>query len=106
LNPAETFQKGINNKNQKLNFSGVNAQWKNGLVERSNGTMGAGARSMLDHAISKWYKTKTAELWHFAIQHPATIYNTMKRRSRDYDASPWEQFTGERSKLDQNGMHP
>jgi hypothetical protein len=64
------------------------------------------ARSMLNHAISKWDKTITAELWPFAIQHTATIYNTTKRRSRDYDISPWEQFTGKRSKLDQNDMHP
>jgi hypothetical protein len=61
---------------------------------------------MLNHAISKWDKTITAELWPFAIQHAATIYNTTKRRSRDYDISPWEQFTGERSKLEQNDMHP
>jgi hypothetical protein len=46
-------------------------------------------------------RTITAELWPFAIQHAATIYNTTKRRSRDYDICLWEQFTGERSKLDQ-----
>jgi hypothetical protein len=50
--------------------------------------------------------TQLAELWPFAIQHAATIYNTTKRRSRDYDLSPWEQFTGERSKLNQTYMHP
>jgi hypothetical protein len=61
---------------------------------------------MLNHKISKWDKTITAELCPFPIQHAATIYNTTKRRPRDYDASPWEQFTGERSKLDQNDMHP
>jgi hypothetical protein len=59
---------------------------------------------MLNHAISRWDKTITAELWPFAIQHAATIYNTTKRRSRDYDLSPWEQFTGERSKLNQTDM--
>jgi hypothetical protein len=48
----ETFQKSIEDKNQKLHFSGVNAQWQNGLVERSNGTLCAAARSMLNHAIS------------------------------------------------------
>jgi hypothetical protein len=47
-----------------------------------------------------------AELSPFAIQHAATIYNTTTRRSRDYELSPWEQFTGERSKLDQTDMHP
>jgi transposase InsO family protein len=87
---SETFQKSNDNKNQKLHFSGVNAQWQNGLVERSNGTLCAAARSMLNHAISRWDKTITAELWPFAIQHVATIYNTTKRRSRDYDLSPWE----------------
>jgi hypothetical protein len=61
---------------------------------------------MLNHAISRWDKTVTAELWTFAIQHAATIYNTTKRRSRDYDLSPWEKITGERSKLDQTDMHP
>jgi hypothetical protein len=73
---SETFQKSIDYKNQKLNFSGVNAQWQNGLVERSNGTLCAAARSMINHAISQWDKTVTAELWPFAIQHAATIYNT------------------------------
>jgi hypothetical protein len=96
----------LTTKKQHLNFSGVNAQWQNSLVERSNGTLCATARSVLNHAISKWDKTITAELWPFAIQHTATIYNTTKRLSRDYNISPWEQFTGERSKLDQNDMHP
>jgi hypothetical protein len=103
---SETFQKSIEDKNQKLHVSGINAQWQNGLVEHSNGTLCAAVRSMLNHAISRWDKTITAEIWPFAIQHAATIYNTTKRRSRDYDLIPWEQFTGERSKLDQTDMHP
>jgi hypothetical protein len=61
---------------------------------------------MLNHEIYRWDKTITAGLWPFAIQHAATIYNTTKRRSRDYDLSPWEQFTGERSKFDLTNMHP
>jgi hypothetical protein len=100
------FKKSIEGKNQKLQLSGVNAQWQNGLVERSNGRLCAAAQSMLNRAISRWDKTITAELWSITIQHAATIYNTTKRRSRDYDLSPWEQFTGERSKLDQTDMHP
>jgi hypothetical protein len=48
----ETFQKSIEDKNKRLHFSGVNAQWKNGYVERSNGTLCAASRSMLNHAIS------------------------------------------------------
>jgi hypothetical protein len=103
---SEAFQKSIDNNNQKLNFSCVNAQWQNGLVERSNGTLCAAARSMLNHAIYRWDKTITAEIWAFAIQHAATIYKATKRRSRDYDLSMWEQFTGERSKLNQTDMHP
>jgi hypothetical protein len=59
-----------------------------------------------NHAISKWDKSITAELWPFSIQHAAKIYNTIKCRSRYYDAKPWEKFTGERCKLDQNDMHP
>jgi IS30 family transposase len=50
---TKTFQKAIDKKNQRLNFSCVNAQWQNGLVERSNGTLCAAARSMLNHTISK-----------------------------------------------------
>jgi hypothetical protein len=41
---SETFQKAIDNKNQKFHFSGVNAQWQNGLVEHSNGTLCAAAQ--------------------------------------------------------------
>jgi hypothetical protein len=48
---SEIFQKSIDNNNHKLNFSGVNAQWQNGLVERSNGTLCAAAQSMLNNAI-------------------------------------------------------
>jgi hypothetical protein len=103
---SATCQKDIDKENQKLNFSGINAQWQNGLVERYNGTLCAAARSMINHAISKWDKTITSELWPFSIQQAAIIYNTTKRRSRDYDISPWEQFTGERSKLIQSDMHP
>jgi predicted GTPase len=97
---SKTFKKAIDNKNQQLNFSGEKAQWQNGLVERSNGTLCVAARSMINHAISRWEKTITAELWPFVIQHHKTIYNTTKQRSRDYDISPWGQFIGERSKLD------
>jgi hypothetical protein len=103
---SEIFQKSIDNKNQKLNFSGVNAQWQNGLVEHSNGTLCAASRSMLNHTISRWDKTITAELWPFSIQHATTIYNTTKRRSRDYELIPCDQFMGERSKFDQTDMHP
>jgi hypothetical protein len=42
---SETFQKSIEGKNQKLHFSCVNAQWQNGLLERSNGTPFPAARS-------------------------------------------------------------
>jgi hypothetical protein len=61
---------------------------------------------MLNHAISRWDKTITAELWPFSIQHAAIIYNTTKRRSHDYDIIQCEQSTDECSKLDQNDMHP
>jgi hypothetical protein len=71
---SETFQKSIDSKNQKLHFSVVNAQWQNSLVEFSNGTLCAAARSMLNHAISRWDKTITAELWPFAIQYAVMIF--------------------------------
>jgi hypothetical protein len=61
---------------------------------------------VLNHAFSRWDKTKTSERCPFAIQHAATIYSTTKRRSRDCDLSPWEQLTGKRSKLNQTDMHP
>jgi hypothetical protein len=80
---SKMFQKAIDKKKQHLNFSGVNTQWQNGLVERSNSTLCAAARSMLNHTISRWDETLTAELWPFAIQHAATIYNTTKGRPRD-----------------------
>jgi hypothetical protein len=103
---SETSKKSIEGKNQRLHFSCANAQWQKGLVERSNGTLCEASRSMLNHAISRWDANITAELWPFAIQHSATIYNTTTRSSRDYDLIPWEKVRGERSKLDQTDMHP
>jgi hypothetical protein len=61
---------------------------------------------MLIHAISKWDNTITSKLWPFAIQYTATILNTTKQSSREYEEIPWEQFTGKKSKLDQHDMHP
>jgi hypothetical protein len=60
---------------------------------------------MLNHVISKWDKTITPALWHFAMQPATTIFNTMRSRSHNCQESPWEQFTGEISKLEQNNMH-
>jgi hypothetical protein len=77
---SETLQKSIDNKNQKLHFGGVNTQWQNGLVEQSNGTLCAASQSMLNHAISRWDKTTTAETWPFTIQYAATICNTKKTK--------------------------
>jgi hypothetical protein len=59
---------------------------------------------MLNHAISKWDMTITPELWPFAMQHPTTIFSTMRRISRNYEESPWGRFTGEISKLEQSDM--
>jgi hypothetical protein len=59
-----------------------------------------------EHYVQQHDPCITAELWPFSIQHAAIIFNTTKRRSRNYELSPWEQFTGERSKLDQTDMHP
>jgi hypothetical protein len=56
-------------KTKTRNFTSVvlMLNGKNGLVERSNGTLCAAARSMLNHAISRWDNTITAECWPFAI---------------------------------------
>jgi hypothetical protein len=70
-------------KVQNISFSGVKTQWKTGLVERSNGTLCAAARSMISHAISKWENIITPELWTYEIQHAAEIFKNTKRRSRN-----------------------
>jgi hypothetical protein len=44
----QSFKK-IEAKVQNISFSGVNAQWQNGLVEHANGTICAAARSMINH---------------------------------------------------------
>jgi hypothetical protein len=103
---TEIFQKEIQAKGQNISFSGVNAQWQNGLVECDNGTLCAAARSMLNHAISKWGKIITPELWTYTIKHAATIFNNTRIITRDYEEIPWEKITGERPKLHQHDMHP
>jgi hypothetical protein len=61
---------------------------------------------VLNQAISKWDKTITPELWPFTIQHAATIFNTMKCRSHNYEEIRCEKFAGEISKLEQSDIHP
>jgi hypothetical protein len=56
------FRKEIEEKGHHISCSGLNRQWKKGLVERGNGTLCAAARYMLNHAISKWDKIITPEL--------------------------------------------
>jgi hypothetical protein len=52
---TETFQKAIDNKNQRLNFSGVYAQRQNGLFERWNGTLCMSGR----YIRALWRKNST-----------------------------------------------
>jgi hypothetical protein len=82
---SDIFQKSIDNKNQKPNFSGVTAEWQNGLLERSNGTLCAAARSMLNHAISRWDKTIKAKLWPFAIQQPSIMQQNEGPETKNSD---------------------
>ena len=91
---SDAFTKDVDRQHQTISFSGVNAHWHNGIIERFNGVIVQAARTMLLHATARWPGMITPEFWPFAVQHAINVYNVTTSRSRGHAATPWEIFTG------------
>ena len=60
---------------QEITFSGVGAHWQNGVSERSIKTVTEKARAMMIHAAIHWPEEYNMNLWPFAMDYAAFLYN-------------------------------
>jgi hypothetical protein len=66
-------------KCQELEFSGVGAHHQNGVAERTIQTVSSLARNMLLHMSLHWPEQADLELWPFAMEHAAYLWNHLPR---------------------------
>jgi hypothetical protein len=88
----KAFKYHCDYKGQELEFSGVGAHHQNGLAERAIQTVSYLARTMLLHMSLHWPDQADLELWHFALEHAAYLWNHLPRT--DTRLSPQELYTG------------
>ena len=93
---AKDFRTNIELNNQTIDYSGVGAHHQNGVAERAILTITQWARSMMIHSILMWpdQSQNILELWPFALEHAAHVWNHMPRR--DSRIAPIELFTNEK----------
>jgi hypothetical protein len=72
---TKAFRSHCDYKGQELEFSGVGAQHQNGVAERAIQTVSSLALTMLLHMSLHWPKQADLELWPFALQHAACLWN-------------------------------
>ena len=66
---------------QVTQLAGVGAHHDNGVAERSIQNMMSIARTMMLHAAIHWSEVANAQLWPFAVQNAALLYNQMPNKS-------------------------
>lgn len=87
---SREFRSSLEESNQSIDFSGVGAHHQNGIAERAIRTISDSARAMLIHSMIHWPHETTLDLWPFAVEYAAYLYNHMPRR--DCDKAPIELF--------------
>ena len=80
---AKEFRKACDLERQSQSFSGVDAQFQNAEAERAIQTIIYMARYYMIHAAVNWGcdGTDDMELWPFAVDHAAYVYNLLPQRS-------------------------
>jgi hypothetical protein len=74
-----------------LEFSGVGAHHQNDVAERAIQTVSSLARTMLLHMLLHWPAQADLELWPFALEHAAYLWNHLPRS--DTRLAPQELYT-------------
>ena len=74
---ANAFVRHIRDKNQKINYCGVNAHHQNAVAERSIRTVSESARCMLLHAAMHWKDGINSDLWPFAVSYACHLHNVL-----------------------------
>ena len=96
---ANKFVSEIRERNQKINYCGVNAHHKNAIAERSIRTISECARALLLHASLRWKSGIDSSLWPMAVHYAVYLYNHTPNSN---GIAPADLYTGvqvERHKL-------
>jgi hypothetical protein len=89
---TRAFRAHCDYNGQELEFSGDCAHQQNGLAERVMQTLFSLARTMLLHMSLHWPEQADLELWPFALEHSAYLWNHLPRS--DTRLPPQELYTG------------
>jgi hypothetical protein len=76
---TKAFRAHCNYKGQELEFIGVGAHHQNGVAERVIQIVSSLARTMLLHMSLHWLEHADLELWPFALEHAAFLWNHLPR---------------------------
>jgi hypothetical protein len=76
---------------ENLSYCGVNVHFQNGRVEKKIRDLQDSAHTSLLHAIRKWPKVITTNLWPYALRYANDIHNVVPNKGEDL--SPIEKFT-------------
>jgi hypothetical protein len=89
---TKAFKAQCDYKGQELEFIGVGAHHQNGVAERAIQIVSSLARTMILHMSLHWPEQADLELWPFALEHAAYLWNHLPRA--DTLLSPQELYTG------------
>ena len=89
------FLHALSTNSQKIAFSGVDAQFQNGIAENAIKTVVSQARTIMLHAALRWPEESNKTLWPLALSQAAHLYN--RTPNRESGMSPEEIFTSTRS---------
>jgi hypothetical protein len=87
---SKELMKELANKEQDMKFSGVSAQFQNGVAENAIKIVTQKARSMMLHAALHWSGYVDQDLWPMAMSHAAYLHNHMP--NPETGVSPTEIF--------------
>ena len=89
---TDMFKKDCEDRNQKLDFSGVGAHHQNGVAERAIRTVVESARTMMLHAAIYWPDEADLLLWPMALEYAVHLWNHTP--GRESGVAPLELFSG------------
>ena len=97
------FKEDCHQKGQMLSFCGVNAHFQNGKAEKKIRDLQDAARTSLLHAIRKWPKVITVNLWPYAMRYANDVNNSVPNKGET--KSPLEKFSGTQNRSSLRHFH-
>ena len=77
---SKLFKKDLEERQQKISYSGVGAHGQNGVAERAIKTVVTSARTMTLHQALLWPEQFDMCLWPFSLDQAAYLYNHLPNK--------------------------